>query len=142
MNKVIFIFPLILLMVAVPMAYARESDTKRASDGFNDGSNAARTDISFNPACDPLGLHTSDGQHTTIYCNAWVQGYTQTWNQLYQPTLIPQASGGPIIGPSQSPGALGQGQGQGSSNTCINVVNCNPTANQKQGATGEVNNGQ
>ncbi|HYX49091.1 MAG TPA: hypothetical protein VE843_05085, partial [Ktedonobacteraceae bacterium] len=55
----------------------------RANDGFNDGSNAARTDTTFNPACYPLGIHTSDGQHTTIYCNAWAQGYTSTWDSIH-----------------------------------------------------------
>jgi len=51
---------------------------------------------------------------------------------------------GPIIGQSQSPGAQGQGQGQGQGNTitCNNVVNCNPSTNQKQDQSGTVNNGQ
>jgi hypothetical protein len=53
-----------ILIVAIPNVYA-ESDSKRASDGFNDGSSAARTDLTFNPACDPTGAHTSDGQHTS-----------------------------------------------------------------------------
>jgi hypothetical protein len=60
------LIPLLILLV-VPHVNA-ESDSKRASDGFNDGSNAARSDTSFNPACDPTGAHTSDGQHTSTYC--------------------------------------------------------------------------
>ena len=118
MRKTLLAFGILIyiLISAIPNVFA-ESNSKRADDGFNDGSNAARTDTTFNPACDPLGQPTSDGQHTTIYCNAWSQGYTQTWNQLHQPP----ASIGPVIGPSQSPGALGQGQGQGSSNTCIKL---------------------
>jgi hypothetical protein len=75
-------------LFAAPHVYA-ESDSKRARDGFTDGSNAARDDLQngnqFNLVCDPNGIHTSDGQHTTIYCNAWNEGYTSTWNQLYQP---------------------------------------------------------
>jgi hypothetical protein len=39
---------------------------ERYQDGFNDGSNAALLDRQnrnqFNPACDPTGAHTSDGQ--------------------------------------------------------------------------------
>lgn len=78
------LIPLLILLV-VPHVNA-ESDSKRASDGFNDGSNAARRDTSFNPACDPQGLHTSDGQHTSTYCNAWTSGYTSTWNSQYTTT--------------------------------------------------------
>ena len=45
-----------------------------------------RSDTSFNPACDPQGPHTSDGQHTSTYCNAWTSGYTSTWNSQYTTT--------------------------------------------------------
>ena len=74
-----------ILVLAIPNVYA-ESNSKRASDGFNDGSQAALSDKqngnSFNPACDPTGAHTSDGQHTTTYCNAWTNGYTSAWNDV------------------------------------------------------------
>ncbi|NAL78186.1 hypothetical protein [Nitrososphaera sp. AFS] len=73
-------------ILVTPDAYARHlSDNQRYSDGFNDGTQAARTDRqnrnSFNPACDPTGAHTSDGQHTTIYCTGWSNGYTSAWNR-------------------------------------------------------------
>ena len=74
-----------ILVLAIPNVNA-ESDSKRASDGFNDGSNAARTDVTFDPACDPTGAHTSDGQHTSTYCNAWSNGYISTWNSLHGQT--------------------------------------------------------
>lgn len=72
-------------ILVAPDAYARHlSDNKRYSDGFNDGTQAALTDRQngnqFNPACDPTGAHTSDGQHTTIYCSGWSNGYTSAWN--------------------------------------------------------------
>src|SRR5947208_14595858 len=74
-----------ILVLAIPNAYA-ESNSKRASDGFNDGSQAALSDKqngnSYNPACDPTGAQTSDGQHTTTYCNAWTNGYTSAWNDI------------------------------------------------------------
>jgi hypothetical protein len=41
-----------------------------------------------------------------------------------------------------SPRALTQAQGQGTSNTCINVVNCNPSTTQKQDSSGSVKNAQ
>jgi hypothetical protein len=87
MKKLIFtIVPMIaILLAAMPMALAsNESNSQRSHDGFNDGTNAARTDVTFNPACDPQGLHTSDGQHSSTYCNAWSNGYTTTWNSIHQ----------------------------------------------------------
>ena len=64
--------------------YARHlSDAQRTSDGFNDGSNQARVDVNFNPACDPQGVHTSDNQHSTSYCTGWSSGYVSTWNSLH-----------------------------------------------------------
>ncbi len=75
------IIPLLILLV-VPHVYA-ESSSKRASDGFREGSDAATTDSSYNPACDPTGQFTSDGQHTSTYCNAWTDGYTSTWNSIH-----------------------------------------------------------
>jgi hypothetical protein len=86
-TKTVFILPLIVVMaIPVIQAYASESSSKRSSDGFNDGSNAARSDTSFYPACDPTGAHTSDGQHTSTYCNAWTSGYTSTWNSIHGST--------------------------------------------------------
>jgi hypothetical protein len=80
-----------LSMIAIPNAFAKHlSDNQRYSDGFNDGSNAATTDREngnpYNPACDPSGAHTSDGQHTTIYCSGWAQGYTSAWYGNNSPT--------------------------------------------------------
>jgi hypothetical protein len=71
-------------MSIAPSAYARHlSDNQRYHDGFNDGTQAALKDRqngnTFNPACDPTGAHTSDGQHTTIYCSGWSDGYTSAW---------------------------------------------------------------
>lgn len=68
-----------------PIANAKHlSDGQRFHDGVNDGTRAAIQDKQngnqFNPACDPNGEHTSDGQHTTIYCSGWAQGYTSAWN--------------------------------------------------------------
>jgi hypothetical protein len=72
-------------LLLTPNAYARHlSDTQRYNDGVQDGTQAASTDRQngnqFNPACDPTGTHTSDGQHTTIYCSGWSVGYTSVWN--------------------------------------------------------------
>jgi hypothetical protein len=136
-NKLLILGGLIpiLVLLVIPHVFA-ESDSKRARDGFTDGSNAARDDVqngnSFNPVCDPNGIHTSDGQHTTIYCNAWNEGYTSTWNQLYQPPSQQQ--------PAQNVGPGGSGQ-QSSPNIilqCKNVVNCNPNTAQKTDQNGEV----
>jgi len=77
------------LILAIPSVYA-ESDSKRSRDGFNDGRNAARTELKFNPACDPTGAHTIDGQHTSTYCNAWSDGYISTWNSLHGQTYQTQ----------------------------------------------------
>jgi hypothetical protein len=76
----------------MPNAYAKHlSDNQRYNDGFNDGSNAARADREngnqFNPACDPTGAHTSDGQHTTIYCSGWSDGYNSAWGGPIEQTL-------------------------------------------------------
>jgi hypothetical protein len=130
------LIPIVLLVI--PNVYASESNDKRYSDGYSNGSDAASRSTVYDVTCDPNNQFTSGGGHSTTYCNGWTNGYNAEWNNAHQQ----QSSVGPIIGQSQSPGALAQGQGQGSSNTCINVVNCNPSTNQKQGATGEVNNGQ
>src|SRR5581483_8707631 len=72
-------------MMIIPNAFAKHlSDNQRYNDGFNDGSNAATVDREngnqFSPTCDPSNTHTSDGQHTTLYCSGWAQGYTSAWN--------------------------------------------------------------
>jgi hypothetical protein len=68
-----------------------------------------------------------------IYCNAWNEGYTSTWNQLYQPQ--PQQ-------PTQNVGPRANGQ-QSNPNIilqCKNVVNCNPNTAQRTDQNGEVTN--
>jgi hypothetical protein len=132
MNRAIFIAPLVavlLVAIAVPMVYA-ESNSKRSNDGFKDGSNAARTDVTFNPACDPNGLHTNDGQHTSTYCNAWTSGYTGTWNSLHS---VDQ-------GQTQTQGQLQQ-QKQAQSGTCI-ALTCNQIQGGSQGQGQAQGNGQ
>lgn len=79
----------LLILLATPHVYA-ESDSKRAHDGYNDGSNAASQDTNFNPACDPTGAHTSHGQHTSIHCNSWSDGYITTWNRIH-PNQVSQS---------------------------------------------------
>ncbi len=64
-------------------AVAHKNKTQLSAARTDDGSNAARTDITFNPACDPNSLHTSDGQHTAFYCNGCSDGYVTTWNNLH-----------------------------------------------------------
>lgn len=57
-----------------------ETPQQRAGSGTSDGQAAGTVDKTkgaFNPACDPTGSHTTDGQHTTYYCNAWTAGYLQ-----------------------------------------------------------------
>jgi hypothetical protein len=86
-NKLLalgMLIPILLLMGPTNLFAKHLSDTQRYNDGFNDGSQAALQDRqngnTFNPACDPQGLHTSDGQHTTFYCNGWAAGYNSAWN--------------------------------------------------------------
>jgi hypothetical protein len=31
----------------------------------------------------PQGIHTSDEEHTTEYCNGWNNGYISAWNVKY-----------------------------------------------------------
>jgi hypothetical protein len=102
MKAMLFVPVLVAILTMIGVipsnVYASESDAKRSSDGFNDGSQAAQSDKQsgnqFNPACDPNGLHTSDGQHTTLYCNGWAQGYTSTWNSNnVVPSPNPQQTG-------------------------------------------------
>jgi hypothetical protein len=66
-------------------AFASESNAKRYSDGYHNGFDAAGNDNTYNPTCDPNGQFTSDGQHTTIYCSGWADGYQAAWNEKQQP---------------------------------------------------------
>jgi hypothetical protein len=145
MNKFLALGILIpiLVLAAVPSVYASESNSKRSSDGFNDGSQAAQSDKQngnqFNPACYPNGLHKSDGQHTTFYCNGWAQGYTSTWNGVHQQQQVQptqQQSTGPdwdsICNQVQS--LLVQ--------SCRDLVNSDGTlTDQRQTAVGCIRNG-
>ena len=57
------------------------------TDAQTDQRQAAK-DSAYNPACDPTGAYTSDGQYTTTYCDDWAKGYAATWNAKHrvQPT--------------------------------------------------------
>lgn len=84
-NKLLAIGILIpLLILIAPNVYASESNSKRYNDGFSNGGQAAATDKqqgnAYNPVCDPTGQYTSDGQHSTTYCNGWANGYSSAWN--------------------------------------------------------------
>jgi hypothetical protein len=76
MNKAILIIPvMVILLVSVsstPNVYTSENNAKRYNDGYSNGSDAAAGDSTYNPACDPTGAYTSDGQHTAIYCDGWL----------------------------------------------------------------------
>lgn len=83
-----------------------------APNGFSDGGQEAATDfqnhIPFNQACDPTGVHTTDGKHTVYYCAGWYKGYTATWHNLVQaiPHAIPppaQQSVKPAAGVTPQP---------------------------------------
>ena len=130
MNNLFFIAPAIaILFGSIPTIFAsHESNSQRSSDGFNDGSNAARTDATFNPACDPNGLHTSDGQHMSTYCNAWTSGHTSTWNSIHS------------VSQEQTQGQLQQ-QKQSQSGTCI-ALTCNQIQGGSQGQGQAQGNGQ
>lgn len=130
MKKLIFtIVPMIaILLAAMPIALAsNESNSQRSHDGFNEGSQAARQDISFNPACDPGGKFTNDGQHTSTYCNAWSDGYTSTWNSIHQTdqTQIQQQK---------------EQQKQAQSGLCI-ALTCNQIQEGNQGQSQSSNQG-
>jgi Caspase domain len=64
----------------------------RYINGSNDGGQAALSNIQngnpFNPACDPTRSHTSDGLHTTEYCNGWTNGYISAWNTKHTPSSV------------------------------------------------------
>jgi len=63
----------------------------RYINGSNDGIQAAVSNVQdgkpFSPACDPTHSHTSDGLHTTVYCNGWTNGYISAWNAKH--SIIP-----------------------------------------------------
>jgi caspase domain-containing protein len=64
----------------------------RFINGTNDGGQAALNTIQnrgqFDPACDPTHAHTTDGLHTTEYCNGWTSGYIYSWNTKQMPTTV------------------------------------------------------
>ena len=92
LNKLLAIGILIpLLILIAPNVYGKHlSDTKRYNDGYSNGSDAAARDSTYNVACDPTGAYTSDGQHSTTYCDGWANGYTATWNSNHAQTTNPQ----------------------------------------------------
>ena len=67
----------------------------RFINGTNDGGEAPLNSIQnrdqFNPACDPTRSHTSDGLHTTGYCNGWTNGYISAWNTNHSAASKQQA---------------------------------------------------
>lgn len=81
-NKILAIGILIQLVVLIaPNVYARNlSDSQRYNDGYSNGAQAAATDSTYNPTCDPTGAYTSGGGHSQFYCNGWANGYAATWN--------------------------------------------------------------
>jgi hypothetical protein len=83
-NKLLVVGMLVpILILLVPNVYASESNQKRFSDGVTDGSTSAQSDSAFNISCDPVGAHTSDGQHSPQYCSGWHNGYTTTWFNIH-----------------------------------------------------------
>jgi hypothetical protein len=96
-----------ILILTAPNACALTS-AERYSSGFSDGGQQAATDyqnhIPFDSACDPTGVHTTDGKHTVYYCAGWYKGYTATWHNLVQaiPHAIP-----PLAQQSVKPAAAG-----------------------------------
>jgi hypothetical protein len=108
LTRLIIIAPLLVAVLTMigattPYVYARHlSDTQRYNDGYSNGGQAAATDYAYNPTCDPNGQYTSDGQHTTIYCTGWANGYTTTWNANHglEPT---QPYTGPVYTQPQHP---------------------------------------
>jgi hypothetical protein len=75
-NKLLGIGILIaILLLIVPNVYASESNDKRYSDGYSNGSDAASRASTYDVSCDPTGAFTSGGGHSTTYCNGWTSGY-------------------------------------------------------------------
>jgi hypothetical protein len=69
-----------ILVLVIPNVYASESNDKRYSDGYSNGSDAAARATVYDVTCDPNNQFTSGGGHTTTYCNGWTNGYIATWN--------------------------------------------------------------
>src|SRR6266516_8084137 len=86
LTYLIIIAPMLIgvltMIGATPLnVYAKHlSDTQRYNDGYSNGGQAAATDSTYNPTCDPTGAYTSGGGHTPTYCSGWANGYTATWN--------------------------------------------------------------
>ncbi len=81
MASILILGLTISMLLLTPNAYARNlSDSQRYNDGYNNGYSAALQDNSYDSTCDPHGQYTSDGQHTTYYCNGWANGYQDGWN--------------------------------------------------------------
>ena len=93
-----------ILILIAPNVYASNlSDTQRYNDGYSNGAQAAATDSTYNPTCDPTGAYTSGGGHTAIYCNGWANGYAATWNTKH---VVRQAAPiSPVPVTNQSVGA-------------------------------------
>jgi hypothetical protein len=98
MNKMLAMGILIpVLILTTPNVYARNlSDTQRYNDGYSNGVQAAATDSTYNPTCDPTGAYTSGGGHTPTYCSGWANGYTATWNANHVVRQAAPASPFPI----------------------------------------------
>jgi hypothetical protein len=109
LTRLIIIAPLLVAVLTMigattPYVYARHlSDTQRYNDGYSNGGQAAATDSTYNPICDPNGQYTSDGQHSTTYCTGWANGYTATWNANHGVQRTQQYTGGPVYPQPQHP---------------------------------------
>ncbi len=101
-NNLIILVPLLLALLTmvgatIPGAYARHlSDSQRYNDGYSNGGQAAATDSTYNPTCDPNSQYTSDGQHSTTYCSGWANGYTATWNSNHGVQRTQPYASGPV----------------------------------------------
>ena len=103
-----------VLITFMPNTYARNlTDQQRYNDGYSNGAQAATTDSTYNPTCDPTGAYTSGGGHTPTYCKGWADGYAAKWNTDHpsnvtstqtQPLLQPSNAAVPIVTPG--PGAV------------------------------------
>jgi len=72
-----------ILMLVIPNVYASESNDKRDSDGYSNGSDAASRATVYDVTCDPNNQFTSGGGHSPTYCNGWTNGYNAEWNNLH-----------------------------------------------------------
>jgi hypothetical protein len=87
--------------------------------------NALQNGNAFDSACDPTGVHTTDGQHSKAYCTGWANGYDNTYHNI-TPALV----GG--VGPTSGNGNTPSLQSQGNTSPYVDVVNCHVTVEQKQ----------